>query len=56
MLPKGYSAGIAVEVEIEDFTNLEWSEMIENNTRCSINVVRSEHEDKVQFENYLKVI
>jgi hypothetical protein len=28
--------------------------MIENNTRCSINVVRSEREDKVQFEKYLK--
>ena len=30
--PKGYSQGIAVEVEIEDFTNLEKNETLENNT------------------------
>ena len=28
--------------------------MLENNTGCSINVVRSEREEKIQFEHYLK--
>ena len=54
VLPKGYSLGIAVEVEIEDFTNLERNETLENNTGCPIDEVRSERVDKVQFENYLK--
>ena len=54
VLPKGYSLGIAVEAEVEDFTNLEKNETFENNTECSINVVRSEREDKLQFESYLK--
>ena len=54
MLPKGYSLGIAVGVEIVDFTKLEKNETLENNKGCSINVVRSKREEKVQFENYLK--
>jgi hypothetical protein len=54
MLPKGYSLGIATEVEIEDFTDLEINETLESNTGCSINVIRSKREEKLQFENYLK--
>ena len=49
MLPKGYRLGIAVEVEIEDFANLERNEKLGNNTRCSINVVRSDREENVHF-------
>ena len=54
VLPGGYSLGIATEVEIEDLTSLERDKMLKNNTGCSINVHRSEREDKAQFEKYLK--
>ena len=47
VLPKGYSLGIAVEVEIEDFTNIEKNETLETHEGCSINIVRSKREDKV---------
>ena len=54
MLPKGNSLGIAVEVEIKDFTNLKREEVIENHTGYSVIVVRSKRDEEIQFENYLK--
>ena len=54
VLPKGYSLGIASEVEIEGYTIIERNEIIDNHTGCSINIVKSKREEKFQFENYLK--
>ena len=39
---------------MEDSANLERNEMLENNTGCSINVVRNNREDELQFESYWK--
>jgi hypothetical protein len=47
VLPKDYVLGIVFEAEIEDLTNLERNEIIENNTGCSTRVGRSKQEDKV---------
>jgi hypothetical protein len=47
VLSKDYYLGIVFEAEIEDLTNLERYEIIENNTGCSSSVGRSKQEDKL---------